>query len=412
MVLTDIGGDPDDQQSLIRLMVYANEFQIEGVIASAAGTVGELKTNVTRPDLIKEIVEGYGKVHAHLLKLSPDFPYAESIPVKSGNANRGRDFIGDKHDTEGSKWIARSILRQDARPLNVVIWGGQTDFAQALWSIRRDKGETGLKQAINQVRVHDINDQDSIVEWMWKEFPGMFYVLSSRYEKQDKREGAYRGMYLGGNEGTTSRKWVDAHVHRGPLGVLYPTRTWTEPNPHGVLKEGDTPSWFYFLPNGLHDPEQPTWGGWGGRFLVMTNSIFRDARDTVDGKTLQRATVYRWRDAFQKDFAARMDWTRGRGNRNPIAVVNGDRSRAVVKLRAVNGKVNLSAQGSLDPDQDELSCKWWIYEEPSSAKGVLTSQSLEAQVQMQTQGDLHVILEVQDKGEPPLTAFRRIVVNY
>ena len=33
LVLTDIGGDPDDQQSMIRLMVYANEFVIEGLAA-------------------------------------------------------------------------------------------------------------------------------------------------------------------------------------------------------------------------------------------------------------------------------------------------------------------------------------------------------------------------------------------
>jgi uncharacterized membrane protein len=40
IVLTDIGGDPDDQQSMVRLMVYANEFDIEGLIASASGTPG------------------------------------------------------------------------------------------------------------------------------------------------------------------------------------------------------------------------------------------------------------------------------------------------------------------------------------------------------------------------------------
>ena len=37
LVLTDIGGDPDDQQSLVRLMVYANEFEIEGLVARIAG---------------------------------------------------------------------------------------------------------------------------------------------------------------------------------------------------------------------------------------------------------------------------------------------------------------------------------------------------------------------------------------
>ena len=62
LVLTDIGGDPDDQQSLVRLLHYANEFEIEGLIASAAGTRGELKEATTRPDLLREIVLAYGKV--------------------------------------------------------------------------------------------------------------------------------------------------------------------------------------------------------------------------------------------------------------------------------------------------------------------------------------------------------------
>src|SRR6188474_222554 len=62
IVLTDIGGDPDDQQSLIRLMLYSNEFEIEGLVASASGTPGDLKAEVVRPELIREIVEAYGKV--------------------------------------------------------------------------------------------------------------------------------------------------------------------------------------------------------------------------------------------------------------------------------------------------------------------------------------------------------------
>ena len=67
-VLTDIGGDPDDQQSMVRLMVYANEFEIEGLIATAAGTPGELKETRTRPELIREIVAAYGKVRENLAR--------------------------------------------------------------------------------------------------------------------------------------------------------------------------------------------------------------------------------------------------------------------------------------------------------------------------------------------------------
>lgn len=57
MVLTDIGGDPDDQQSLIRLMVYANEFEIEGLVATAVRTQHAPKGPTTRPDQVREIVD-------------------------------------------------------------------------------------------------------------------------------------------------------------------------------------------------------------------------------------------------------------------------------------------------------------------------------------------------------------------
>src|SRR5438477_4175802 len=79
LVLTDIGGDPDDQQSMIRLMTYANEFEIEGLIASANGTPGELKETVTRPELIREIVDAYGKVRPNLLLHRPDYPPAAAL---------------------------------------------------------------------------------------------------------------------------------------------------------------------------------------------------------------------------------------------------------------------------------------------------------------------------------------------
>src|SRR5205085_8273667 len=86
IVLTDIGGDPDDQQSMIRLMTYANEFEIEGLIASAAGTPGELKKDVTHPELIRAIVRAYGKVRPNLLLHRPDYPPAGTLldRIKSG----------------------------------------------------------------------------------------------------------------------------------------------------------------------------------------------------------------------------------------------------------------------------------------------------------------------------------------
>lgn len=428
LVLTDIGGDPDDQQSMIRLLVHANEFEIEGLIATASGTPGELKEHVTKPELIRELIDAYAVVLPNLRKHAEGFPAAETLHavVRSGNPNRGREFIGSAHDTQGSRWLIELADKQDSRPLNVVIWGGQTDLAQALWRVREDRGAAGLHVFQSRIRVFDIDDQDRIRDWFQAEFPDVFYVLSKAPPGADKRDGAYRGMYLGGDQSLTSREWVDAHVRlgHGPLGALYPTRTWTAPNPHSTLKEGDTPSWFFFLPNGLSEPTHPEWGGWGGRYVHSQAGLFRDGRDTVGAATEARATVWRWRTAFQADFAARMDWCVAdefaRANHHPIAILNNDSSKRVLELSGKSGDaVTLSASGSRDPDDDDLQKRWWIYREAGT---VAELPSVAAEFGDQTRlilppiagkesSTLHMILEVTDSGTPPLTSYRRVVIN-
>ena len=311
-VLTDIGGDPDDQQSLIRLMLYANELEIELLVASSAGTLGELKKAVARVDLITEIVDAYGQVLPHLRQHAEGWPEAAQLRsrIVSGNPQRGREFIGESHDTAASQALIEQIDGSAPEwPLNISIWGGQTDFAQALWRVKHDRGSAELAKFVKRFRVYDINDQDLLADWMRSEFPGMFYILATKPAGRDKRDGVYRGMYLTGDLSTTSRSWVENNIRStGPLGVLYPTRTWTDPNPHGCLKEGDTPAWFFFLPRGGNDPADPTKPGWGGQFTREADGWYRDLpfRENFDPRT----TVSRWRPDFQRDFAERMSWCR------------------------------------------------------------------------------------------------------
>ena len=311
-VLTDIGGDPDDTQSMVRLMVYSNEFEIEALIASASGTRGELKEAITQPQLILNVIDGYEKVFANLQNHSEKWPSPDALRsvVKSGNPQRGRAAIGEQHDTEGSRLLIKRIdAGSPVRPLNITIWGGQTDFAQAIWRVKHDRGGEAFSSFVKKFRVYDINDQDGIAEWIRKEFPGMFYILAKAPAGQDKRKGTYRGMYLGGDESLTSREWIEDNVlSMGPLGTLYPTKTWTAPNPHGCLKEGDTPAWFFFLKRGRNDPSDPSRPGWGGQFARQPDGWYRDlpATDKFDPRT----TVNRWRGEFQSDFASRMRWCR------------------------------------------------------------------------------------------------------
>jgi hypothetical protein len=426
VVLTDVGGDPDDQQSMIRLMVYANEFELEGLVASASGTPGELKEKVVQPQLIREIVEAYGLVRPNLIRHASGYPTTEHLLdcIKWGNPNRGYDAVGEGHDTEGSQWIIAVADRPDSRPLNIAIWGGQTDLAQALWRVRQDRGAAGLAAFISKLRVYDIADQDGIVEWIWREFPGLFYVLNKAPQGRDRRDAAFRGLYLGGDESLVSREWMETNVRQdhGPLGALYPARTWTAPNPHSAIKEGDTPSWFYFLSNGLGDPDHPEWGGWGGRFTNSHDRVYRDAQDAVGAVTDARATVWRWREAFQNDFAARLDWCVAGdfdlANHNPIAVLNGDTTRRVLVLGARPGEtITFSAAGSSDVDGDGFTTTWFIYREAGTFDGEPTLSVVDGgratftAPPVQEPAAVHVIMQLEDWGTPSLFAYRRAVVT-
>jgi hypothetical protein len=133
-------------------MLYSNEFQIEGLIASASGTPGELKQAVTKPELIREIVEAYGKVRENLARHAEGFPEMQELldRIKSGNPNRGQKAIGEGQDTEGSRWIIEVVESDDPRPVNITIWGGQTDLAQALWRVRKDRGSEGRREILRR----------------------------------------------------------------------------------------------------------------------------------------------------------------------------------------------------------------------------------------------------------------------
>ena len=111
---------------------------------------------MTRPDLILEIVDAYAEVVPHLKEHADGWPDVESLRrcVKSGNPERELAHIGASHDTAGARWLVERIDAGSVeRPLNIAIWGGQTDLGQALWRVRNDRGKSGLAEFIRKFRV-------------------------------------------------------------------------------------------------------------------------------------------------------------------------------------------------------------------------------------------------------------------
>jgi len=420
IITTDIGGDPDDMQSLVRLLVFSNEFEIEAMIASASGTPNELKEAVTRPDLIRKFVKAYAEVFPKLKQYASGYPDPAALESRifSGNRMRGWGSVGETHDTPGSEAILAAILRDDPRPLNIAIWGGQTDVAQALWKLKQTQTETTYFDALERVRIYDIADQDGIFENIHRDHPTLFYVLNRAQPGADKREAVFRGMYLGGDESLTSKDWIDANVrqHHGALGSLYPTKTWTAPNPHGVMKEGDTPSWFYFLNNGMQNPAQPSWGGWGGRFQKHPDGgYYVDAVDTMNNESIARLTVWRWRQDFQNAFAARMDACVRGAKANHAPVIEPD-ARTTRKLVSGESTV-IDLCSSFDPDGNSLRINAFLYQEPGTP-GVNPLLHLKENLKIECEvpsnsptGEAHLIVSLVDDGEPTLTSYRRYIIK-
>jgi hypothetical protein len=425
IVLTDIGGDPDDEQCLVRLLLYSNEFDIEGLIAGAHpykdGSPG------IRPDLIEERVRAYGEVRHNLVRHRAGYPSMQSLldRIKRGHPDAlNSEYAGDNvwrsigpgKDTEASDWIISVIDKPDRRPVWFSIWGGSNELAQAIWKVSKTRGAKGVAAFKSKIRVHACGDQDNTGFWLEKNHPDIFWLrngLENWQEHADKQ--MIRGMYQLGDERLMSAKWMNTHVRRshGPLGELYPPETWSPPN--NAMKEGDAPTWLYLLPNGLGDPTKPEWGSWGGRF-VKGPVRYEDAADTLWGITNERVCIARWRTHFQNDFQARMDWcvTRYRqANHEPEAVVEGPLQRKA----APGAAVRLSALGSSDPDGHALSYDWHVYKEAGGYRGEIRIDNAKSQQaafiapQVDSPTPIHVILTVTDDGIPPLSRYRRVVVT-
>ncbi len=442
LVLTDIENEPDDAQSLVRFLTYSNHWDVEGLVATTS-IHQQKRTAAAR---IRLIVEAYGKVRANLERHEAGYPTAERLlsVVREGRPDYGMRAVGEGMDSSGSELLIQAVDRNDPRPLWVPVWGGPNVLAQALWKVRATRLSEALDKFVAKLRVYTISDQDDSGPWIRKTFPKLFFIASPGVHAGGAYHHAtwsgisgdrFHGRFTGADFAIVDNPWLDEHIRRkGPLGAQHPH---TE-----FLMEGDTPSFLGLINNGLNAPERPDWGGWGGRYELYTPRLqkwfqepetrpfWSDASDEVRGvdghwHTSNHATIWRWRAAFQNDFAARMDWTI-----KPFAEAN---HPPVVKLghpaqfsAKPGGRVTLSAAGTSDPDGDALSYEWFYYPEPGtfSTSNARSGQPLtiegadkpEAWFAVPTtrvlrNGTMHIILAVTDRGTPPLTRYARVIVT-
>lgn len=455
-ILTDITNEPDDAQSFCRYLTYSNQFDTEGIVPT---TSTWLRDKVA-PEALHDIMDGYAEIvdnlnaHAH-----PENPYPAPDRLRSlikpGSPVYGMEAVGDDIPlSEGAELLRQRLEADDARPLWVVVWGGANVLASVLHRVRGQPNAAALRA---KLRIYTISDQDDTGAWMRQQWPELFYICSVHGWNQYSNatwlgiSGDVPADRGGADRSMVSPEWIKSNLQIGPLGKKYPDVEFA--------MEGDTPTFLYLIQNGLGVPEQPGWGSWGGRYLPVNVSAkgtsprghFADCADTVVGMNGEsfmsnRATIWRWRNAFQRDFAARMQWTLtsdfSKVNHAPVAIINGEKGLAPIYIDVDAGtSITFDANQSYDPDGDELSFKWWQYREPSAIGTYHAWEAIDLPINPVDSGrkvnveippaekscafrntnkpprilerglPLHLILELSDNGTPMLTAYRRIVIT-
>ena len=455
VIISDIGNEPDDQMSFVRLLLYSNQIDLEAMIASTS----TWQKTATHPETMHAIAKVYGQVRPNLLLHAKGWPTIEEIDnrIFAGQPAYGLAATGAGKSSPGSQALAKAIERQDPRPLWICLWGGVNTLAQSLIDLRATHTPAEMTRLISNLRISSISDQDDAGPWIRREFPTLFYVVKpSPPNSEEYYSATWTGIsgdiyYRNGTGADTSlvtNEWLETNIRaKGPLGKMYPKFMF--------IMEGDTPSYLGLIDNGLNAYRRPDYGGWGGRYVFRqpygeTHPIWSQGGDEFNRATSQdrvigkdglehvtdQATIWRWREAYQNDFAARMDWTIkdfAHANHNPELVVNGQPGTGVIELTAeAKQTVTLDATGSKDPDGQALHYKWWVYEEagltgthgadititnPTTPKPQITINSpcrpawIPGLIPCRGEGTAHIILEVADEGSPRLTSYRRIILH-
>lgn len=387
VVMTDIANEPDDQMSMVRFLLYSNQWDVEGFVAT---TSTWLKAK-PRPDVIQSVLDAYEKVQPNLTKHAAGYPTAAALRslVVTGQTTYGMGAVGEGKTTAGSTLILKAAQKADPRPLWVLAWGGSNTLAQALSDARRTLPAAQVDAIVSKIRVYAISDQDDAGPWMRKEFAALRWTgIPSTQNGEEYYLATWTGIsgdrYYrnapGADFSTFTDEYVNANIRsKGPLGALYPRPC--------CIHEGDTPTFLGLIDNGLASAMSPAFGGWGGRYIWRqpngeTRSFWSQGGDSYPGNDTSRdvvkgtdgqeyltdqATVWRWRTAFQHDFVARLDWSLkgvSEVNHNPKVVVNGKAGTEPIEIEATVGKpVVLDAAGTTDPDGNALKYSWMFYAE-------------------------------------------------
>jgi Protein of unknown function (DUF1593) len=469
IITTD--GEIDDVDSYIRMLLYANEFIIEGLIYSSSmwhykgdgkGTrmISEMeitkkmygeRTHLRWPGTMwmNDLLGAYEKVYPSLSKNAAGYPTAAHLKslVKVGNIN----FEGEmEQDTEGSDFIKQKLLDNTTQPIYLQVWGGTNTIARALKSIEDEYRNTGgwekiYKKVCDKAIIYAILDQDATyrkyVSVYWPDIKvyynsHQFWCLAYPWKAAiDKKlhpllEGKFMGENIINNHGPLTKMYYsygdgqhqegDDENIQGDSNKIKNTQ-WGSFNQYDFISEGDSPAFLHLINAGLDNQANPEYGGWGGRLKQSKTNPNRweDGADVADINPLtQKADPaypqIRWLQALQNDFAARADWcikNYAAANHPPKISV------AKNKMAIKPGQTITINAATADPDKNKVNVIFWQYQEAGTSpeKVAIDTKGNRAQILVSAaakSGDtFHIIAEAKDNGIPALTRYQRVVLT-
>jgi hypothetical protein len=410
-VIATTDGEIDDRCSMIRFLLYANEWDIRGIIHSSSKY--HWKGDETRPGKRWEPVswldrqlDAYAQVYPNLKLHDPDYPSAEYL--------RSQVFVGNiavegdmRAPTPGSNRIVQVLLDPDDSPVWLQAWGGSNTIARALKTIKEEYPER-IEEVAKKARLYLITEQDNTLrKYIRPEWPGI-HVLRSGGHSFGAIAYDWQKIQPNDVQSYFDRAWITTNIleGHGPLCALY------EAKDGRFRSEGDTPTFLHLINTGLRSAEHPAFGGWGGRFS-HSNGMWK----SVDKAGASQHSILRWAKDFQNDWAARADWcVKGYNEANhPPQVILSHAHRLDGRAGA---EIELNATDSRDPDGDALIFNWWLYAEAGTYRGpVAIEDAHEPAATLLVPDDaapgesLHVMCTVTDCGEPPLSRYARVVVK-